>query len=69
MVAGQFRHSRALHDTSNILDLLGLLRQFGITLELRAEVSRIGTAEPRLERLADLPRFLEGNRALRRRSN
>jgi hypothetical protein len=51
MVAGQFRHSRALHDTSNILDLLGLLRQLGITLELLAEVARIGTAKPRLSAL------------------
>ncbi|GAA2890997.1 hypothetical protein GCM10010837_51370 [Aminobacter niigataensis] len=59
MVAGQFRHSGAFHDTSNTLDLLGLLRQLGIALELLAEIARIGAAEPRLERLADIPRFLE----------
>mgnify|MGYP006960925124 CR=1 FL=1 len=69
MITGQFRHSCALHDTSNILDLLSLLRQLGIALELLAEVARIGTAEPCLKRLADLPHFLERGRALRCRTN
>jgi hypothetical protein len=68
MVAGQLRHSSALHDTRDILELHRFLRQLGIPLKLLTETWRIGATESRFECLADLPRFLERRHVVWRRS-